>query len=153
MSETDQDLEYDRVNWKNDITEIDEDNLNKMDAGIARLFEELKNIKKNYQEVLDDIYDAIVSRGLVFPKENVKDYVAQIYKLKKVDLDIQLQAALAMTEITERVLPVERLKDSVQSSLQVPEKYGLSDALDELCVSAGGNVEIIESLQVSLQTE
>ena len=152
MSETDQDLEYDRVNWKNDITEIDEDNLNKMDAGIARLFEELKNIKKNYQEVLDDIYDAIVSRGLV-PKENVKDYAAQIYKLKKVDLDIQLQAALAMTEITERVLLVERLKDSVQSSLQVPEKYGLSDALDELCVSAGGNVEIIESLQVSLQTE
>ena len=47
MSETDQDLEYDRVNWKNNITEIDEDNLNKMDAGIARWFEELKNIKKN----------------------------------------------------------------------------------------------------------
>ena len=106
-----------------------------------------------YQQILSDIYDAIVSRGLIFPKENIDDYDDQIRRLKKVDLDIQLHEALAMTEITEKVLLVERLKDSVQSSLQVPKKYGLSDALDELCVSAGGNVEIIESLQVSLQTE
>lgn len=68
MSETDQDLEYDRVNWKNDITEIDEDNLNKMDAGIARLFEELKNIKKTIRRCWMIFMMPLSAGGLCFQR-------------------------------------------------------------------------------------
>ena len=114
--------------------ELEENGIDTSDCQtIAELIVKYKNYYQGYyQQILSDIYDAIVSRGLIFPKENIDDYDDQIRRLKKVDLDIQLHEALAMTEITEKVLLVERLKDSVQSSLQVPEKYGLSDALDEL---------------------
>ena len=156
MDATDQNCYYAALEtFDSTQKELEENGIDTSDCQtIAELIVKYKNYYQGYyQQILSDIYDAIVSRGLIFPKENIDDYDDQIRRLKKVDLDIQLHEALAMTEITERVLLMERLKDSVQSSLQVPEKYGLSDALDELCVSAGGNVEIIESLQVSLQTE
>jgi len=105
-----------------------------------------------YGRILSDIYEAIASRGLIFPKENIEDYDDQIRKLKMVDLVIEFSEVLRDVNVTNSVGIIGALTDHVSNVLLVPGRTVLSESLasENLAVAVSNSVEIIDTLIVSV---
>ena len=126
---------------------------------IAELIEKYKDYYQkefsktlnHYKQILSDIYDAIVSRGVVFPKENIEDYDDQIRKLKKVDLVIEFSEMLKNVSASEVVL-VEKLTDRVGSQKFVPNYFSISDNLSSsnLTITVNDQIDITDILTVTV---
>lgn len=111
----------------------------------------IDKLKEYYDNILSDIYDAIVSRGLIFPKENIDDYDDQIRKLKKVDLVIEFSEMLKNVSASEVVL-VEKLTDRVGSQKFVPNYFSISDNLSSsnLTITVNDQIDITDILTVTV---
>ena len=106
----------------------------------------------HYRQVLSDIYDAIVSRGLMFPKDNIDDYADQIRKLKKVDLQIQLSEEIKQVLVDADVKIIDKLTDKVENNLLTPSRYALSESLNSsnLLVTVQNSINITDTLSVTM---
>ena len=106
----------------------------------------------HYRQVLSDIYDAIASRGLMFPKDNIDDYADQIRKLKKVDLQIQLSEEIKQVLVDVDVKVIDKLTDKVEKNLLTPSRYALSESLNSsnLLVAVQNSINITDALNVTV---
>ena len=97
-----------------------------------------ETLKKKYKQALDEIYDALVSRGLIFPRENIEDYANQIHRLKMIDLDLQFSEDMANDNIANIHISTTdidvdmNLTDNLTATAKEPAASGLSEDLSEL---------------------
>lgn len=116
-------------------------------------------LKKKYKQALDDIYDALVSRGLVFPKENIEDYANQIRNLKMIDLDLtftdNINKCIDVSISTGEIDAIVGMTDNLVTNVSVPAASRLTENLTELMnISIPATVvTVVDNLTENVTTE